>query len=128
MQEELILVVIRHKAMRVAVGDMMRQAFPEHPVLETATPADVTVTLQGRRRGLVVLDFTVLGAEGFALVARLLAENSGMRIIVIGQQPASIYAQPARTAGAFGYVDADHLHVDLLPLTTRALDHGGADA
>lgn len=116
----MILIVDDHWAVRAALGELLRAAFPGQEVCEAPDGTTALACLRGRGPGVVVMDIQLPDADGILLIG-VIRRLTGNLVIVVSQHAPGIYEPRAQAAGAFAFVPKDRLHVDAVPTVARAL-------
>jgi DNA-binding NarL/FixJ family response regulator len=128
MEQPAIVIIEDHDAVRSALAGLVRIAFPGYAVLETEDGVSGLAAALAHPAVLAIVDVSLPDTDGLQLVARLCRERPALRVLVISQHPASIYAPRALAAGACEFIPKERLHEDLVPAIARALeprpDHG----
>jgi DNA-binding NarL/FixJ family response regulator len=121
MDRIVILVVEDHAAVRAALGNLARFAFPGCAVLECADAATGLASAREHSPAIAIVDVSLPDMEGFELLIRLREELPNTSVLMMSQEPASIHAPRAHALGACGFVAKDRLHQDLVPTLAHAL-------
>ena len=74
------------------------------PILEAATGRAALDLARTERPGLVILDLNLPDLGGLEILARMLREDRGIRVLVLTMHAEPLYASRALKAGARGYV------------------------
>ncbi len=98
-----ILIVDDHGVVREGLRKLFVAHF-EAEVLETAGIEDALAVYAQERPDVVVLDLNLEGAGGLEVLRRILATDSGARVVVFSMHHEPIYAVRALRGGARGYV------------------------
>jgi DNA-binding response OmpR family regulator len=110
MKQPSILVIEDNSAVRGALAEFLRAAFPGYAVLESGDGAAGLDAARGHCAVLAIVDATLPDMDGLELVARLRIADPALDALVISHEPAS------------GVIPKDRLHEDLLPAIERALE------
>lgn len=121
MAKDDILIVEDHAAVRSALADTLRHAFPDLRVREAKDYAGAVAALRAERPRVALVDIELGDGNGLELVARLHAEDPGVAVVMVSQHPEALHGERARAAGAAAFVAKDRLHADLLPAIEHAL-------
>jgi len=81
---------------------------------EAGTAEETRSQVAKEKPDLVILDLRLKGADGLELIKSLVADFPGLRILVLSQFDAPLYAERALRAGAMGYVVKDEAAEELL--------------
>ncbi|MCA9540432.1 MAG: response regulator transcription factor [Myxococcales bacterium] len=99
-----VVVVDDHPLIRRALGDLIARD-PTLSLSGEAANADEALRLVGDvQPDLVVLDISMPGGDGTALIARLVGLHPALAILVLSMHDEALYAERVLRAGARGYV------------------------
>lgn len=97
------LVVDDHPAIRLAVRTCLTDELHFDTVTEVTNGADALQALRYEAADLIVVDLSLPGVPGEALLAELVARHPGSRVLVLSAMTGA--AERAMHGGAHGYVD-----------------------
>jgi DNA-binding NarL/FixJ family response regulator len=99
-----ILVVDDHPMVR----DGLVQLISQHPDMVCCGEADSVATAQSsvdsKMPDLVILDLRLKGGDGLELIKMLRSQHPKLKILILSQYEAPMYAERALRAGALGYL------------------------
>jgi two-component system, NarL family, invasion response regulator UvrY len=98
-----LLIVDDHPLVRAGLRRLIATE-PELQISEVASGPEAISAYRDERHDLVLLDLNLPGMGGLEVLARLLAENSRARIVVISMYDNPLYIARVLEAGARGYV------------------------
>jgi len=109
-----ILVVDDHPMVR----DGLAQLIAQHPDLVCCGEADsvsaAQTAVERKTPDLVVLDLRLKGGDGLDLIKSLKSQYPKLKILVLSQYDAPMYAERALRAGAMGYVVKEQAAAEVL--------------
>jgi DNA-binding NarL/FixJ family response regulator len=103
-QKARILVVDDHPMIREGVARLLSQQEDLVCCGEAATAAQTMALVQSGKPDLVILDLRLKGGDGLELIKSLKALYPDLRILILSQYEAPLYAERALRAGALGYL------------------------
>lgn len=121
MDGPVILVVDDHAAIRAALAELTRSAFPNYTVLECSDAAHGLAAAKQHRPELAVVDVALRDMDGLELVARLRNARPGISVLVASQHWAPLLAARAYALGACGFIAKQRLHDEIVPAIAKAL-------
>lgn len=98
-----VLLVDDHAIVRDGLKRLRADLAPG-PILEAASGREALAIARAERPGLVILDLNLPDLGGLEILARLLREDPGVRVLVLSMHTEPLYASRALKAGAKGYV------------------------
>ena len=116
-----MLIVEDQEPMRSALREFLQAAYPQADIREAADGARALELCSGPRLPLVLLDVGLPDANGIDLIPRIKALQPDSVIIVVSQHTERAYAERARAAGAFAYVNKGAIYRELLPAIAEGL-------
>lgn len=128
MSRPVILVVDDHAPLRIAISNVLRHAFPRHEVVQCADAALALGAARLACPAAALVDVSLHGASGIELTTQLIALCPGLRVVVISQHSASVFAPKAFAAGACAFIEKQRAHEELVPAMARALGSQGHGA
>src|SRR5215831_5579202 len=99
-----ILVVDDHPMIREGVARLISQQEDLVCCGEAANAAQTMDLVDSQNPDLVILDLRLKGGDGLELIKSLKALHSDLRILILSQYEAPLYAERALRAGAMGYL------------------------
>jgi DNA-binding NarL/FixJ family response regulator len=99
-----VLVVDDHPMVREGLLRLISQQSDLECCGEAGTVAETQTAVSKLKPDLVILDLRLKSGDGLELIKALKAQEPGVRILVLSQYDASLYAERAFRAGALGYV------------------------
>ncbi|HSU57257.1 MAG TPA: response regulator transcription factor, partial [Candidatus Dormibacteraeota bacterium] len=99
-----ILVVDDHPLVREGLGRLISQHQDLLFCGEAATGREAIAAVATQKPDLVLLDLRLRGEDGLELIKALKAQFPHLKILIISQYDAPLYAERALRAGALGYV------------------------
>ncbi len=99
-----ILVVDDHPLVREGLIGLLGQQSDMVCCGEASTAREAMAALAEHKPDLVILDLRLRGADGLELIKAFKAQIADVRILILSQYDAPLYAERALRAGAMGYV------------------------
>lgn len=122
-----MLIVEDQEAMRRSLREFLQSAFPEKKILEAADGATALRLCREHPPSVVLMDIGLPDANGIELTAHIKAMLPDTRVIVVSAFTGKAYADHARAAGAFAYIEKSTVYEALLPALQAALSpHSGS--
>jgi two-component system invasion response regulator UvrY len=119
-----VLVVDDHPLMRIGVRQLIEREWPTAEVAEAETLADALDSLRQRRPDLVVLDLALPDTTGIEGVRRVLELAPTSPVLVLSQNPESLYAGKLLQLGVRGFLPKDQASHELIT-AVRRIQAGG---
>ncbi len=108
-----VLLVDDHSVVRAGIKHLLETDASLRVVGEAATAADAVTQAATLRPQLVILDISMPGATGLAVVGRLREVTGGAHVIVLSMHSDAEYLREAERVGAIGYVLKDDAATEL---------------
>jgi DNA-binding NarL/FixJ family response regulator len=99
-----ILVVDDHPMVREGLVRLIAQHKDLMCCGEAGTVGETMAAVSSKRPDLVILDLRLKGGDGLELIKSLKSQFPELRILILSQYEAPLYAERALRAGALGYV------------------------
>jgi DNA-binding NarL/FixJ family response regulator len=99
-----ILVVDDHPMMRAGLIQLIDKQPDLQVCAEAGNPSEAFDRLEKSRPDMVLTDITMPGRSGIEFIKDLLAQDAGLRILVISMHDETMYAERILQAGARGYI------------------------
>jgi two-component system invasion response regulator UvrY len=99
-----VVIVDDHPIVRRGLRDLLNEQGDIEVVAEAGRPEEVSSLLATHPCDVVLLDISLPGRGGLELLADLLRETPGLRVLIVSTHAESQYAVRAIKAGAGGYV------------------------
>jgi len=109
-----LLLADDHALVREGLRRILAAAADVEVAAEAANGDEALALVRNRDFDLALLDLSMPGLSGLALIKRLKAEKPKLRILVLSMHGESQYAARALKAGASGYLTKDSAAVQLL--------------
>jgi DNA-binding NarL/FixJ family response regulator len=119
-----ILLVDDHAVVRRGLRELLGEEFPSAEFGEASSGAEALVQIAQRPWGLVILDVSLPGRDGLAILKEALALRPGMPIMILSVHGEDQYAIRALRAGAAGYVTKETAPEDLTAAVRKVLQGG----
>ncbi|HXI55758.1 MAG TPA: response regulator transcription factor [Polyangia bacterium] len=119
-----ILLVDDHAVVRRGLRELLGEEFPSAEFGEAASGADALIQIGKRPWGLVILDVSLPGRDGLAILKEALALRPGMPVMILSVHGEDQYAIRALRAGASGYVTKETAPEDLTAAVRKVLQGG----
>lgn len=119
-----VLVVDDHPLMRIGVRQMIEREWPTAEVAEAETLADALDSLRQHRPDLVVLDLALPDTTGIEGPQRVLELAPTSAVLVLSQNPESLYAGKLLQLGVRGFLPKDQAGHELIT-AVRRIQAGG---
>jgi DNA-binding NarL/FixJ family response regulator len=103
-QPSRILIVDDHPMVREGLVRLISQHQDLVCCGEAANGRDTVAAVASQRPDLVILDLRLKGEDGLELIKSLRSQFSDLRILILSQYEAPLYAERALRAGACGYL------------------------
>jgi DNA-binding NarL/FixJ family response regulator len=81
---------------------------------EAGTVSEALLAAASLKPDLIILDLRLKGGDGLDLIKSLLAQSPDLRILILSQYEAPLYAERALRAGALGYVVKEQAAEEIL--------------
>src|SRR5215813_6954529 len=114
-----ILVVDDHPMVRDGLSRLISQHGDLTCCGEAGSVAEAMAAVAGQKPDLVILDLRLKGGDGLDLIKTLLAQWPELRILILSQYEAPLYAERALRAGALGYVVKEQAAERFLELSAQ---------
>lgn len=115
-----ILLVDDHAIVRAGLRRLLG-ALPGVQMMEAQDGREALTQLRSQRTDLVMLDLNLPGIGGLELLRRLLAEQPGLKVIVLSMHAGPIYAAKTMRAGAAGYLSKNAPPEELLRAVEKVI-------
>jgi DNA-binding NarL/FixJ family response regulator len=116
-----LLLVDDHPVFRHGVKRLLTEALPEVDIAEAVDGPTAMELMRPRGCDLVLLDVTLPGPDGLAVVKELRAEFPHVPVLIVSMHPAEQFARRMIAAGAIGYVTKDTDPAELVRAVSLAL-------
>jgi two-component system, NarL family, invasion response regulator UvrY len=116
-----LLLVDDHPVFRHGVKRLLTEALPEVEIAEAVDGSSAMEWMRPRGCDLVLLDVTLPGPDGLAVIKELRAEFPHVPVLIVSMHPADQFARRMIAAGAIGYVTKDTDPAELVRAVTLAL-------
>jgi DNA-binding NarL/FixJ family response regulator len=108
-----VLLVDDHSVVRAGIKHLLESDDSVRVVGEAANAADAVTQAAALQPQLIILDISMPGATGLAVVGRLREVSGGAQVIVLSMHSDVEYVREAERVGAAGYVLKDDAAVEL---------------
>jgi DNA-binding NarL/FixJ family response regulator len=119
-----VLIADDHAVVRSGLKQIIATASDLFVAGEASSGAEVVEELRRRKIDLLLLDMTMPGLSGVALIQRIRAERSGLPILILSIHNESPVVTRALRAGATGYVTKDS-DPEVIINAIRKVSNGG---
>lgn len=109
-----ILIVDDHPMVRDGLVRLIAQHADLGCCGEAGTVSQAIAAVAAQKPDLVILDLRLKGGDGLELIKTLLAQHPDLRILILSQYEAPLYAERALRAGALGYVVKEQAAEEIL--------------
>jgi two-component system nitrate/nitrite response regulator NarL len=109
-----VLLVDDHSVVRAGIKHLLDADPSVQVVGEAATAAEAVTQAAALAPQLVILDISMPGATGLAVVGRLREVSGGAHVVVLSMHSDAEYVREAERVGAAGYVLKDDAAVELV--------------
>jgi two-component system, NarL family, invasion response regulator UvrY len=109
-----VLLADDHQLVRDGLKQILGQSADIQIAAEAATGDEALAQVKAREFDIVLLDLSMPGLSGIALIKRLKLEKPKLRILVLSMHAESQYAARALRAGAMGYLTKDSASEQLI--------------
>lgn len=109
-----VLVVDDHPMVRDGLIRLMSQQADLTCCGEASSVSEALAAVLTQKPDLVILDLRLKGGDGLDLIKSLLAQLPDLRILILSQYEAPLYAERALRAGALGYVVKEQAAEEIL--------------
>src|SRR4051794_28989637 len=99
-----VLIVDDHPMVRDGLIRLISQNSDLTCCGQAGTVAETWTAIASSNPDLVILDLRLKGGDGLELIKSLKAQHPELRILILSQYEAPLYAERALRAGALGYV------------------------
>lgn len=118
-----VLLVDDHAIVRAGLRRLLG-TLPGVDMVEAQDGREALILLRAHRPDLVMLDLNLPGIGGLELLRRMLADQPGLKVIVLSMHAGAIYAAKTMRAGAAGYLSKNAPPEELL-LAVKKVTAGG---
>jgi len=109
-----ILIVDDHPMVRDGLIRLITQHADLACCGEAGTVSETMAAVAAQKPDLIILDLRLKGGDGLDLIKSLLAQQPELRILILSQYEAPLYAERALRAGAIGYVVKEQAAEEIL--------------
>ena len=117
-----ILIVDDHPVVREGIGRVITEAIPGATVGAADGAAQAAAMMLQGPWDLVLLDLTLDGDDGTAVLRRLRHSHPDVPIVIISMHPAEQFARRVVQAGAAGYISKGSNPADLVNAVRQTLN------
>jgi DNA-binding NarL/FixJ family response regulator len=118
-----VVLIDDHSVVRAGLRHLLESTPAVRVVGEAATAADGVTRVAQLQPHLAILDITMPGASGLAIIGRLREVSHGTRVLILSMRADPEYVRESETLGAAGYVLKDDAAAEL-PDAIAALRRG----
>ncbi len=119
-----VLVVDDHPLTRIGVRQLIEREWPTVELSEAETLADALGYLDREVPDLIVLDLALPDTTGIEGVRRVRERAPNSPVLILSQNPESMYAAKLLQLGVGGYLPKDQSSAELITAVRRILDGG----
>ena len=116
-----VLIVDDHKAMRWALRNWLKIAFPQCRIVEAASGEEAVTLTQTVNPDLVIMDFKLPGMNGVEATRHIKAALPSVSVVMLSVNDDINYRSQAAAAGARAYISKWRMDTELEPVVTQLL-------
>ncbi len=109
-----VLIADDHAIVRKGLRDILREAAEEALVGEASNGLEALELARGEPWDVVVLDITMPGASGLAVLKQLKRDRPQMPVLMLSMHSGELYVNGSLKAGASGYLSKESAPEELL--------------
>jgi two-component system invasion response regulator UvrY len=109
-----VLIADDHAIVRKGLRDILREASEEALVGEASNGLEALEKARGEPWDVVVLDITMPGASGLAVLKQLKRDRPNMPVLMLSMHSGELYVNGSLKAGASGYLNKESAPEELL--------------
>src|SRR5712692_7377899 len=109
-----VLIADDHAIVRKGLRDILREAADEALVGEASNALEALELARGEPWDVVVLDITMPGASGLAVLKQLKRDRPHMPVLMLSMHSGELYVNGSLKAGASGYLSKESAPEELL--------------
>jgi len=109
-----VLIADDHAIVRKGLRDILREAAEEALVGEASNGLEALELARGEAWDVVVLDITMPGASGLAVLKQLKHEQPKLPVLMLSMHSGDLYVNGSLKAGASGYLNKESAPAELL--------------
>lgn len=109
-----VLIADDHAIVRKGLRDILREASEEAMVGEASNGLEALELARGEEWDVVVLDITMPGASGLAVLKQLKHDRPHMPVLMLSMHSGDLYVNGSLKAGASGYLNKESAPEELL--------------
>ena len=109
-----VLIADDHAIVRKGLRDILREAAEEALVGEASNGLEALELARGEPWDVVVLDITMPGASGLAVLKQLKRDRPHMPVLMLSMHSGELYVNGSLKAGASGYLSKESAPEELL--------------
>ena len=109
-----VLIADDHAIVRKGLRDILREASEEALVGEASNGLEALELARGEEWDVVVLDITMPGANGLAVLKQLKRERPQLPVLMLSMHSGDLYVSGSLLAGASGYLNKESAPEELL--------------
>ena len=119
-----VLIADDHAIVRKGLRDILREASEEALVGEASNGLEALELARGQPWDVVVLDITMPGASGLAVLKQLKRDRPELPVLMLSMHSGELYVNGSLRAGASGYLNKESAPEELLT-AIRSVMAGG---
>lgn len=119
-----VLIVDDHPLTRIGVRQLIQREWPAAEITEAETIADALGCVDQVTPDLVVLDLAMPDTTGIEGPRQMLERSPDARLLILSQNPESLYAAKLLQLGVRGYLPKDQAANELITAVRRILEGG----
>ncbi len=109
-----VLIADDHAIVRKGLRDILREAAEDAMVGEASNGLEALEKARGELWDVVVLDITMPGASGLAVLKQLKHDRPNMPVLMLSMHSGDLYVNGSLKAGASGYLNKESAPEELL--------------
>ena len=109
-----VLIADDHAIVRKGLRDILREASEEALVGEASNGLEALALARAEAWDVVVLDITMPGASGLAVLKQLKQEQPNLPVLMLSMHSGDLYVNGSLKAGASGYLNKESAPDELL--------------
>ncbi len=116
-----VLIVDDHGAMRWALLNWLKIAFPHCRIVEAASAEEALTVIQTVDPDLVIMDFKLPGMNGVEATRQIKATLPSVSVVMLSANDDITYRSKAAEAGAKAYISKWRMGTELEPVVAQLL-------
>ena len=116
-----ILIVEDHDKLREALAEWLRSFFSDYTFLVAGSAEKAIELAEIHHPAIVIMDLQLPRMNGIEAIRHIKKISSKTQAVVLTVMKDSAYIDVAMAAGAYAYINKQHMHDELIPVLTKLL-------